>query len=89
VTVARVGRARGFNGIVAIGITANIAAKILNSAVAEEIVIGKLVVAQLPVQWQQHAHMHTERTGFVQQPENLPAIPYSFYKFDAHWSLAA
>jgi adenylate cyclase len=89
VTVARVGRARGFNGIVAIGITANIAAKILNAAEAGEIVIGEWVAGQLPDEWKGGIAMHTEATGFTQGSTLLGQRPYPFYKFDWTWQLAA
>ena len=83
VTIAEVGAARGFHGIVAIGTTANVASKILDVADAGQVVIGDWVKGELPKEWHTHVKEHTPQTGFTQGPNQQP---YPFHLFDAHWT---
>jgi len=66
VTIAQLGAAKRFGGLVAVGATANIANKMLTEADPGDIVIGNDVVLQLPLAWQQRycALLKTD-TGFV------------------------
>lgn len=84
VTIAKLGAAKRFNAIVAIGTTANVASKMLSVAKADEILLGESVKNQLPAEWQSSwVKLHTYQTGWVFRSTNLP---YSFYKYDAHWA---
>lgn len=83
ITVAQVGVARGFSGIVAIGATANIACKMLASADANTIVIGTNVLEGLPLSWrQQYVHLKTTETGWSYTDTGLP---YAFWLYDGRW----
>lgn len=84
VTVAKLGVARGFNSYVAIGTTANFAAKMLNKAGAQDIVIGASVRSNLPLNWQtQFAQVHPESTGWTYRISNEP---YLLYKYIGRWA---
>ena len=86
VTVAEVGANRGFHGVVAIGITANIASKILAVAKMNQIVIGDWVRFFLPESWHTHIKPHTPASGFLHWPAGVEA-PYAYYLLDAQWTL--
>lgn len=86
VTVAEVGASRGFHGIVAIGITANIASKILDVAKSGEIVIGSWVAQHLPAEWGSLIKPHTPQTGIQVTRRDAPPEPYPFFKFDGYWT---
>lgn len=84
VTIAKLGAARRFNAIVAIGTTANIASKMLSTAKAGQILLGENVKAKLPLDWQvSWVKLHTYQTGWVFR---INEQPYSFYLFDGHWA---
>ena len=84
VTIAKLGAAKRFNAIVAIGTTANVASKMLSAANAGEILLGENVKNHLPSEWQSSwVKLHTYQTGWVFRSTNLP---YSYYKYDAHWA---
>jgi class 3 adenylate cyclase len=84
VTVARLGAAKRFNANVAIGTTANFAAKMLRFAGSNEIVLGEVAKNQLPADWQL---LWTERlsveTGWVYR---VGGRPYPLYKYTGRWS---
>lgn len=83
VTIAQVGAARGFNGIVAIGTTANIACKMLNHAEANTIVIGTNVLNGLPQGWrEQYARFKTTETGWYYTESGYP---YAFWVYEGRW----
>lgn len=83
VTIANLGVARGFNSYVAIGTTANFAAKMLRHAGEQEIVIGQTVREQLPLDWQiQYTQVHPEPTGWIYRATGLP---YLLYKYTGRW----
>ncbi len=81
VTIAQLGAARRFGGLVAIGATANIASKLLNHASSGEIVIGNDVFLNLPHIWQTHCARH-EPTAFIYTRTNEQ---YWAYKFNGRW----
>lgn len=84
VTIAEVGAARRFRSRVAIGATANIAAKILEVTSADEIVIGDMVYKRIPGDWSSRfAELHTLHTGWVYV---LAGNPYPFYKYTGRWT---
>jgi class 3 adenylate cyclase len=83
ITVAKVGSARGFNGIVAIGTTANIASKMLATADPNSIVIGNEMLAGIPLSWRsQWAQLKTLDTGWVHRSNGMP---YAFWRYIGRW----
>lgn len=87
ITVAKVGVARGFNGIVAIGASANIACKMLASAEANTILIGTNVLNGLPVNWQQqYVQFKTNDTGWHYTETG---VPYAFWLYNGRWVVPA
>lgn len=86
ITVAQIGAPKLYGSIVAIGITANIANKMLRFAGANQIVIGEEVGLALPEQWKQFCYVFNGETGFVYLESGAR---YSFYLFDAHWKQPA
>lgn len=83
VTIANLGVARGFNSYVAIGTTANFAAKMLAHAGDQEIVIGHSVRQQLPLDWQvNYTEVHPQPTGWIYTATGLP---YLLYKYIGRW----
>jgi len=82
VTIAQLGSARRFGGLVAIGSTANIASKMLQDAGPGEILIGEDVHKNLPEAWRQYSQLSKAITGWVYTPSNLP---YYFYKYTGRW----
>lgn len=83
VTVAKVGTARGFNGIVAIGTTANIASKMLSFAEPNSILIGTDVKEGLPVDWQvRWVTLKTVETGWVYRSTGFS---YAFWSYIGRW----
>lgn len=82
ITVAEVGKARGFHGIVAVGTTANVACKMLKVAKKDEIVIGDRLAAELPPNWQGFVRQATNETGWVYRHS---AEAYPFHKYTGRW----
>src|SRR6266481_2272673 len=64
VTIAQLGAARRFAGLVAIGATENIASKLLNQAEAGDILIGEDVHKQVPAAWNQYCSVQNLNTGW-------------------------
>lgn len=83
ITVAKVGSARGFNGIVAIGTTANIASKMLDLAEPNSILIGGEMLVGIPPAWSaQWAQLSTQDTGWIYRSNGLP---YAFWRYVGRW----
>lgn|GEM_PF-1523174 len=82
ITVAQIGAPKLFGSIVAIGITANIANKMLRFAKANQIVIGQQVGFALPEGWKERCFVFEGETGFVYLASETK---YPFYLFDAFW----
>lgn len=83
ITVAKVGSARGFNGIVAIGTTANIASKMLTVADPNTILMGTMALAGIPASWQQAwARFKTSDTGWFYRNNGQP---YVFWTYIGRW----
>lgn len=83
ITVARVGAARRFNNIVAVGTTANIASKMLSDADANTIVLGSSMVAGLPPEWvRDWVELRTTDTGWNYRASGLP---YCFWTYKGRW----
>lgn len=84
VTIARLGAARRFNSIVAIGATANVAAKMLAKAGAGDIVLGASARSQLPTSWRE---LHTIPTGSPTGWEfRANGNPYPLYYYTGRWA---
>jgi len=84
VTIARLGAPRRFNSIVAIGTTANFAAKMLAHAKPGEIVLGEQGRLQLPLSWQSK---FTELAVFSSGWNYvLTQAPYPLYRYNGRWS---
>jgi len=83
ITVAKVGAARGFNGIVAIGTTANIASKMLAFADQNTILVGEKMLDGLPPEWvRRFVQFKTQDTGWIYR-ESLK--PYAFWLYTGRW----
>jgi adenylate cyclase len=82
VTIAQIGAARRFGGLVAIGATANIASKMLDEASPGDVFIGEEVYKRLPEHWKQYAQLAKFDTGWVYLASGLA---YSFYKYTGRW----
>lgn len=78
ITIAEVGKARGFRGIVAVGTTANVACKMLKVAGKNDIVIGDRLAAELPNSWQSFVRVATSDSGWVYQ-QTFEAYPFHKY----------
>ena len=83
ITIAQLGAARRFGGLVAIGATANIASKMLSKAAAGQILIGEDIYKQLPDYWKQFCSLHTSETGFVYVATRQA---YSYYLYSGRWT---
>lgn len=84
VTIANLGAPRRFNAYVAIGTTANVAAKMLQKASAGEIIIGESVRNALPIEWQiKYTLIQLEPSGWVYK---FSLIPYNLYKYTGRWN---
>jgi adenylate cyclase len=84
ITVAKVGAARGFNGIVAIGTVANIASKMLALAEQNTILIGTDVMSGLPIEWQrQYVQLKTLNSGWVY---TSGGAPYAVWEYTGRWT---
>lgn len=83
VTIANLGVARGFNAYVAIGSTANFAAKMLGHAGEQEIVIGQAVVQELPTPWRDtFTVLQSTETGWVSR---ATGFPYPLFRYTGRW----
>jgi class 3 adenylate cyclase len=83
VTIARLGAARRFNAIVAVGTAANVAAKMLSFAEADEIVIGEFVKLKLPWAWRvRWVQEMPGPTGWIYR---LSGNRYAFHKYTGRW----
>lgn len=83
VTIAEVGAAQRFHGLVAIGTRANVACKMLDVAEPGEIIIGDSVWRQLPAEWAQWCELAHVETGWSYR---LTGLPYSFYRYIGRWT---
>lgn len=81
-TIAKMGAAQRFNGIVAIGTPANLACKMLHVAKAGELMIGNNVALGLPNEWQQYIHRSDHVTGYhyVTSGED-----YGYWYYTGRW----
>jgi adenylate cyclase len=86
VTIARIGAARRFNNIVAVGTTANLASKMLSIADENSILLGDNMLAGLPDDWMSNfVRLKTSDTGWVYR---MTGLPYSFWSYIGRWKSA-
>ena len=84
VTVARLGAARRFGSLVAIGATANVACKMLAHAQPGEILLGQCAYTQLPYRWKvDWCKLAKLDTGWVFRGTGRP---YGFYRYTGRWA---
>ena len=84
ITVAKLGAARRFNALVAIGTGANVACKMLRFGGPNEIIIGDLVKKELPVEWHKFTTPISENSGWVYRSTGLQ---YPFYRYTGRWNI--
>ncbi|MEJ7925993.1 adenylate/guanylate cyclase domain-containing protein [Sphingobium sp. AN641] len=85
ITVAKVGAARGFNGIVAVGTTANVASKMLKVAGANTILLGNEMLSGLPAGWvQQYVQLETLESGWTYRQSQTA---YAFWRYIGRWKI--
>jgi class 3 adenylate cyclase len=83
ITVADVGAARRFRGMVAIGTTANVASKMLKVAGKSEILLGENVVNEIPSDWvRQFVILKLENTGWNYVKSGAL---YRFFLYNGRW----
>lgn len=83
ITVARLGAAKRFNHIVAVGTTANRTSKMLAFALGGEILVGEEILPGLPEYWRRnYLELLTDRTGWTYDDGS----PYGFWLFSGRWS---
>lgn len=85
ITVAKIGVARRFNGIVAVGTTANIASKMLAVAQPNTIVLGDTMRLGLPIEWVwQFLQLETVDSGWSYRQSNFP---YPLWRYNGRWKV--
>lgn len=85
ITVAKIGAARRFNGIVAVGTTANLASKMLAVARPNTILLGDMMRQGLPAEWvRQFVQLETANSGWVYRQSNSP---YPFWQYIGRWKV--
>ena len=83
ITVAKVGAARGFSGIVAIGTTANVASKMLAIADPNTILLGSMMLEGIPEAWRRsYLRLKTMETGWIYRATNQP---YAYWEYIGRW----
>lgn len=83
-TIAKVGASRGFNGIVAIGATANVASKMLQVAEPNTLLVGSMALAGIPPPWRQNfVRLATSDTGWIFRASGEA---YSFWEYTGRWT---
>lgn len=84
VTVAKIGAARRFNSVVAIGATANFASKMLRHAGPDDIVLGEFARNQLPELWKSNwTQLMAIETGWYLRATGRP---YGLFKYSGRWN---
>lgn len=83
VTIAKLGAARRFNALVAVGTAANVACKMLRFGGPNEIVIGDSVRKELPVTWHRYTSRILENSGWVYR---VTGHQYPFFRYTGRWT---
>lgn len=84
ITVAKIGAARRFSGLVAVGTTANMASKMLSVAEANTILIGEKMLAGLPDDWLAFTLLHPADTGWFYR---ATGAVYRYWTYTGRWRL--
>lgn len=82
VTIAVVGGKRRFKSRVAIGSTAINANRMLDEGTANQVVVGQMVVDNLPSDWRRFCKLLKAETGWT---IGTPKQHYSYYLYDGRW----
>ena len=82
ITVARLGAARRFNHIVAVGAAANRTSKMLGHAEAGELLLGDEILSGLPNEWLEYVTLKDTNTGWY-YPNGAQ---YNFWGFSGRWN---
>jgi len=84
ITIAKLGAARRFGSIAAVGTTANMASKMSSFAAPGDIVIGESAKLGLPIGWQiQFCTRIPGPSGWIYR---LSGAEYPFYKYTGRWT---
>ena len=84
VTIAKLGAPKRFNSMVAIGVPANFASKMLKNAQADELVLGEQAKLQLPLEWQtNYTEVAMGDTGWTYV---VSGRPYPLFRYTGRWS---
>jgi class 3 adenylate cyclase len=83
VTIARLGAARRFNALVAVGTAANVACKMLRFGGPNEIIIGDSVRKEIPASWHQYTSRIQEDSGWVYRASGQQ---YPFFRYTGRWN---
>lgn len=84
VTIAKLGAARRFNSVAAVGSTANLASKMLRFASANEILLGDLAKRLLPSSWQERFAVQLPiDSGWIYRATN---IQYPIFRYTGRWT---
>jgi len=86
VTVAKIGAARRFSSLVAVGTTANRASKMLGVATANMILIGEKMLDGLPAEWLSFVRLHPADTGWSYTETGAP---YRYWTYEGRWTYPA
>ena len=85
ITVARIGAAQRFGGIVAIGTTANVAAKMLALAEPNTLLLGDRAALALPLDWQvSWVRLERQQTGWHYREDGSH---YPFWRYTGRWTV--
>jgi len=83
ITIAKIGAAKRFGGIVAVGNAANVASKMLGAAGANVLLLGGRFVAGIPPDWFiAWAELETLDTGWHY---TATGQPYPFWRYNGRW----
>jgi class 3 adenylate cyclase len=83
VTLANIGAAQRFRGVVAIGAAANVASKMLSVAQPGDLLLGDRVVQGLPMAWRaEFVDLKSLDTGWVYRATD---DPYPFWRYTGRW----
>ena len=84
ITIAKLGAARRFGSLAAIGTTANMASKMLDKADPGELIIGEAAKLQLPILWQlDWCKQLPNPSGWEYRASKAP---YPFYRYVGRWT---
>jgi class 3 adenylate cyclase len=84
ITVAKIGAARRFSGLVAVGTTANMASKMLSIAEANTILIGQKMLGGLPADWLVFTVPHPLDTGWYYRANG---VAYRYWTYTGRWNI--